>query len=390
MQALVLVSNARLPSHRAQSLQVVQAACAFARAGVATTLAHALRRRTPPVAGGGALFAYYGVPPGPRADLRAIPCSDWIDTVPRALQFLPARLQELTFSRHAARFVLRERREATVLSREIEAARALLRAGHERVFLELHRVPGGRARRAWLREVARCGHGILAISEGVRDDLSELGIDPGAVAVEHDAFEPARFQGVPGRAQARAQLGIAPDVALVAYTGGLLEWKGVDVLVDAARSVPEASFVIAGGMEADVERVRRHAQGLSNVRLDGFQAPGRVPLYLSAADVLAIPNRSAPAISARYTSPLKVFEAGAIGAAVVASDLPALRALLSHGQDAWLVPADEAQALAQGLRKLLSDGALRSRLGSALKARVREHTFDARAARILAWMASRG
>ena len=47
MAELVLLANARLPSQRAQSLQVVQAAAAFARAGHATTLLHARRRRTP-------------------------------------------------------------------------------------------------------------------------------------------------------------------------------------------------------------------------------------------------------------------------------------------------------------------------------------------------------
>ncbi len=386
----MLLSNARLPSERAQSLQVVQAACAFARAGVSTTLLHARRRRTPALPAGQDVFSHYGAPSGPRAELVALPCSDWIDAVPRALQFLPARVQELTFSRNAARFVLRERRQAAVLSREIEAARMLLRGGHRCVFLELHRVPGGRARRAWLSEVARSARGILAISEGVRSDLVDLGLDPACMLVEHDAFERARFLGVPERAAARAELGIAPDAALVAYTGGLLAWKGVEVLVDAARLVPEATFLIAGGMEADLQRLRAHAAGLSNVRLDGFQAPARVPLYLRAADVLAIPNRSQPAISSRYTSPLKVFEAGALSAAVVASDLPSLRALLTHGENAWLVPPDYPSALALGLRKLLADPGLRARLGAALRERTTEHTFDARAARILDWMASRG
>ena len=45
---LVLVANARLPSARAHSLQVMQAAAAFARAGVQTTLVHARRTQILP------------------------------------------------------------------------------------------------------------------------------------------------------------------------------------------------------------------------------------------------------------------------------------------------------------------------------------------------------
>jgi len=386
MASLVLLSNARLPSQRAQSLQVVQAACAFARAGVATTLLHARRRHAPPLPAGQDLYGYYGVPAGPRAEVVALGCLDWIDLVPRALQYAPARLQELSFSRRASAWVRAQRPGALVISREIEAGMRLARAGHPRVFLEVHRVPGGRLRRRWLCETARSARGVIAISGGVRDDLLALGLDPARVTVEHDGLEPARFAQPPAREQARAALGVERDRPLVVYTGGLLEWKGVDVLIEAARRMSDVRFLIAGGMDADVERLRTAARGLAHVRLDGFQAPERVVSYLAAADVLVVPNRSRPAISARYTSPLKVFEAMAAGCAVVASDLPSLRELLTHDRDAWLVAPDDPAALAEGLRHLLEDPALRERLGSALRERAQAHTWDARARRLLAWM----
>jgi glycosyltransferase involved in cell wall biosynthesis len=386
MSGLVLLANARLPSQRAQSLQVVQAACAFARAGTPTTLVHARRRKTPALPPGQDLFAYYAVPAGPRAEVVPVACVDWIDMAPRALQYVPARLQELTFARRAADWVRAQRPRAAVLSREVEAAQRLLRRGHEAVFLEIHRVPGGRTRKRWLLEVARAARGIVAISGGVREDLVALGVDGDRVVVEHDAMEPARFAGQRSREQARQELGLPGGAPLVAYTGGLLEWKGVDVLVDAARRMPDVRFAIAGGMEADVRRLQASAAGLTNVRLDGFQPPERVALYLAAADVVAVPNRSQPAISARYTSPLKVFESMAAGRAIVASDLPSLRERLAHDSDAWLVRPDDAGALADGLQRVLGDAALRERLAAALQARAAAHTWDARAQRILRWI----
>ncbi len=382
---LFLIANARMPSQRAQSLQVAHMASGFARAGVRTTLFYARRHGPPPLARD-AVLDFYAVPAGPRPELVALSCVDWIERTPRRLQFAPARLQELSFARSAARRAA-SAPEALVYCREIEAARLL--GARMRVFLELHRVPGGRLRRRWLREAAQTCRGIVAISAGVRDDLLELGLDGARIAVEHDAVDLARFATLPGRAAARAELGLAEQDVVCAYTGGLLEWKGVDVLVEAARACPEVRFVIAGGMEADVARIRAAAAGLANVRVDGFQPPARVPLYLAAADLGVVPNRSRPAISARYTSPLKVFEALAAGLPLVVSDLPSLREILASEADAVFAAPDDPAALAAGLRRLAADLGLRRALAARGRERVREHTWDARARRLLAWMEGR-
>jgi len=94
-------------------------------------------------------------------------------------------------------------------------------------------------------------------------------------------------------------------------------------------------------------------------------------------------------ISAKYTSSLKVFEAMAVGLSFVASDLPSLREILHHGEDAWLVEPDDPQALAQGIRTLVADPSLRAGLGGTLAARAAQYSWDARAARISAWIDAR-
>lgn len=396
--ALVLVANTRMPSQRAQGLQVAQMAAAFEREGARTTLMHARRKSRIELPPGQDAWRWYGVTQDDVPRLEPIACLDWIDRVPRVLQYVPARLQEQSFAKNAARAVLAEHEGARVLSREIETAFQLHRKRRARVYLELHRVPGGRARRKQLLACAKpAGQasgagaiaGVVAISGGVKEDLTRLGIEAQSILVAHDGFDPRRFERLPDRASARAALELPASVPLVVYTGGLLEWKGVDLLVDVARALPDAYFVIAGGMDADVQRLRQRAGGLANVRIEGFQAPERVPLYLAAGDVGVVPNRSKPAISARYTSPLKVFEAMAARLPLVASDLPSLREILTHGEDAWLVAPDDAQALRRGIEQLVADAALRKRLGEALGARAPLHTWQARARSILVWMHER-
>ena len=372
---VILVANARLPGERAQSIQVTQAAAAFQRLGVETTLLYADRRDTPRV-GVEEILAAQGVEPAPGLKMEPIDCSDWIDRFPRFLQYLPARMQELSFARNAARRILRRHPEASVVSRELETARHLVRAGHVHTHLELHRVPGGATRRRWLLEAAAGCRSIIAISGGVREDLIALGVATEKITVEHDAYDPALFEALPAKAAARAELELDPDQSIVVYTGGLLVWKGVDVLIDAARSLPEVQFLIAGGMPADVERTRAHAEGLSNVRIDGYQSPARVPLYLAAADLAALPNRSQPEISAKYTSPLKAFEYMASGLPIVASDLPSLREVLGEDPLTRFARADDPAALAEAISAHLSSGSSRTSRGTGF-------TWGARAERVI-------
>ena len=87
-------------------------------------------------------------------------------------------------------------------------------------------------------------------------------------------------------------------------------------------------------------------------------------------------------MSAAYTSPLKLFEYMASGRPIVASDLPALREVLRPDENAVLVEAGDAEALAAGVARLLGDAALASRLAAQAREDVREWTWDKRAERI--------
>jgi glycosyltransferase involved in cell wall biosynthesis len=103
---------------------------------------------------------------------------------------------------------------------------------------------------------------------------------------------------------------------------------------------------------------------------------------LCTADVLLLPHAAAAAT--RHLSPLKLFEYLAAGRAIVASDLPAFREILTQNEHALLVPPDDPRALAQAIALLSRDPALRARLGSAARVLSAQHTWRGRAAKILA------
>jgi glycosyltransferase involved in cell wall biosynthesis len=386
---LELVANARIPSVRAQAVQVLHVAASLRARLADVRLLHARRVPTPALPPGRELFEYYGIPDGARPRVEAVPCVDFVDRVPRRVQFVPARIQELSFAYNASALVRRTGDDAWVLSREVEAALHLVRAGRRAVFVEIHRVPAGRMRVRWLREVLERAAGVVAISGGVAEDLRELGAREERLCVEHDGVALENFADPLPKDRVRDELGLARNLPTVVYAGSLLEWKGVDVLLGAAERVPGARFVIVGGGESETAALRERHRALANVRFEGFRPPSEVARWLAAADVAVVPNRSTPAISAKYTSPLKVFEAMASGVAIVASNLPSLRDVLEHDRTAWLVEPDDPDALARGLGTLLSDPNLRIRLVTRARIAVTRYSWSSRARRLVAWMAER-
>jgi glycosyltransferase involved in cell wall biosynthesis len=75
----------------------------------------------------------------------------------------------------------------------------------------------------------------------------------------------------------------------------------------------------------------------------------------------------------RYVTPLKPFEAMAMGRCMVVSDLPALREAIGGGACGETVPPDDAPALAQILAELAGDPGRRLALAAAGREHVVAH-----------------
>ena len=62
--------------------------------------------------------------------------------------------------------------------------------------------------------------------------------------------------------------------------------------------------------------------------------------------------------------PNKVYQALAVGRAVVTADTPAIRELFTDGEQLLTVPPGDARALADAIERLQHDGSLRRRLAA--------------------------
>jgi glycosyltransferase involved in cell wall biosynthesis len=230
-----------------------------------------------------------------------------------------------------------------------------------------------RERRVWRGAAA-----FVATTAGIRDSFREaFGDRPRVHVIPNGADVPAERTFVPPD----------PTVSRVMYAGQLYPWKGVDVLVEAMAHVPEARFVILGGIheESDLGRIQHlvRSRGLGDrTEMPGTVAQARVADELAHASVVCVPFLKG-AMTERHTSPIKLFEALAAGRPIVATDLPSTREILSHEQNALLVPPGDPSALAAAIQRLLDDRSLATRLARAAFDSAPRYSWDARAKALL-------
>ena len=162
-----------------------------------------------------------------------------------------------------------------------------------------------------------------------------------------------RFEGAPPA--------LRSDAPLVGNVARLARQKDHRTLIEAARLVPEAEFVVAGdgALRAELER---QAAG-SRVRFLG--ARDDVPELLASFDVFAFPSLFEGLC-------LAVIEAQAAGVPVVATPVGGLRETVVDGETGLIVPTRDPSALAAAIRRLLDDRAAAEAMAAEAKRRVRE------------------
>jgi D-inositol-3-phosphate glycosyltransferase len=228
--------------------------------------------------------------------------------------------------------------------------------------------------------------GIIAANPDERADLIwSMGVPTEKVCTIPPGVDLALFQPLP-RESARATVGIGAEERVVLFVGRIDPIKGIDILIEAAQLMldqallnPSPSFVIIGGdlddrgnpvgplaLVADALAARGMA---AHFRLIGSQPQNELPLFYSAADVVAVPSR--------YESfGLVAVEALACGIPVVASRAGGLRFTIDEGEAGLLVRPQSPEALAHGLTTILADDALRAAMAAAARPSVERYDWQ--------------
>jgi glycosyltransferase involved in cell wall biosynthesis len=223
--------------------------------------------------------------------------------------------------------------------------------------------------RAATRRLVRAMDAVVAHSQhGAARLRDELGVDPARVhVIPHGAFE--HLTRLPEERPLPAELA-AVEKPVVLFFGLLRPYKGIDVLLDAWRSVEaDAELWIVGMPRMDLAPLRAAAD--ERVRfVPRFVSDPEIPAYFRRADVVVLPYRETEASGVLYT-------ALAFGKAMVLSDVGGF----GEAGAGRLVPPGDARALSSALTELLTNAAERQQLQEA--ARGAAVSWDAVAARTL-------
>ena len=220
---------------------------------------------------------------------------------------------------------------------------------------------------------------VVAVSSPLAAEARLLGATGVTVlpnGANPDAFTPS--SGTAG--EARKRLGLR-DVPTIGWAGIIRDWHGLELVLDALRTLPGVQLLVIGdGPARTAFAARAGSLGLA----DRVVVTGRVPHAEMARSLAALDVAVVADERTGIASPMKLLEYMGMGLAVVAPDAPNIRDIVTPDVDGVLFRAGDADDLARAFAALIGQPEMRQRLGRQARVRIeRERNWRRNAERVL-------
>ena len=207
--------------------------------------------------------------------------------------------------------------------------------------------------------VVRRADGVVAICEGLADDIAARGVPRERITIVRNAVNITDFEVID-----RPDLDLQRELALgpgpiFGFIGSLYAYEGISVLIQALPRLlethPGAQVLLVGGGPAEAElRALAAAQGVSDrVHFIGRVPHDQVRRYYSVIDVLVYPRKSTRLTE--LVTPLKPLEAMSLGRSFIASNVGGHRELIPEHLRANLFAADDPGELARVALRVVAE-----------------------------------
>lgn len=373
---IALITNSRIPSLTANSIQAMKVAQALMQLG------HDIKMFAPaetePVSKE-TLLTHYG--------LRLTP----------DLELLPSisGLKRLDFIVHAQRAA--KKFGAELIYTWLPQSAALGAWMGYPVALEMHADNSGKLGVWWMRQFwKQSTPKVMTVTTStLRKALersTQFEFPNEAILLAPNGVELEKYARLPSPVEARRQLNLKEELT-VGFTGHIYPGRGADLLFELAKQMPNVNFLWVGGTPelVDFWRGKLNEVGMTNVTMTGFVKHESIPLYQAAADVLLMPySRSIEASSgqdiAEVINPMKMFEYMASGRGIVSADLPSIREVLNEGNAVFCEAGNWEAVIGSwkaAIESLLADGPRRLALGTQARKDVEQLTWVKREERVM-------
>ncbi len=231
-------------------------------------------------------------------------------------------------------------------------------------------------------ETAKEASLIVTISKYSLEKIKQFyDVDEAKVRIVPNGVDPEKFKPLSDKTMAKRQFGLGNEPCVL-FVGSLIPRKGLPYLIEAAKNVvkqkPETKFLIVGDGPLKNQLIKAiDAYNLGvNFKFLGILKEELSDAY-NAADVFALP-------SVQEGQGIVMLEAQAAAVPPVAFDVGGVNEAIRDGETGLLVKRSDTDGLADALLRLLSDGALREKMGvNGRKFVVENYTWDLCAERML-------
>ena len=204
---------------------------------------------------------------------------------------------------------------------------------------------------------------VITVSETMKRNTLKGRTKPDRLRVIPTGLDPTALDGGATREETRARIGIPQEAVVIGTTGRVYIEKGHKYLIEAfaklAQNRPDSYLLIVGDgpMRPELEDYAGQLNLDHRVVFTGYYDD--LPGALRAMDIFAL----ATVLDEGF--PTVVLEAQLAGLPVVATRRGGTHETMQEGKTGYLVPARDAEALAEALGTLVGDASLRQAMGTA-------------------------
>ncbi|WP_181147973.1 glycosyltransferase [Arthrobacter sp. MYb213] len=219
---------------------------------------------------------------------------------------------------------------------------------------------------------------VFAITEEVREELISRGATKANISILPNAANIFQYVPLPAERSSVVTKKRAGEF-LLGYAGSLVNYEGLDLLVDSIAGLPEefnhiGALIVGDGKALPALKQQVAELGLDErIRFTGREPNEKINDYLAIFDAVVCPRKSN--IVTELVSPLKPIEAMAAGRPVIGSDVSPIATLLGTDSERGLLfAADNVDSLTEQITKLARD----PKLGQNIGRRARQWTVETR------------
>ena len=147
------------------------------------------------------------------------------------------------------------------------------------------------------------------------------------------------------------------------YFGHLYKGRGIEIIMEIARKMPEIFFLVYGGNLKQIKEYQNQ-NIMQNLKFMGYCSHQEVTKISRLVDVLLMPYQKNVSIglsgsdTSSWMSPMKMFEYMSTGVPIISSDLPVLREILKDSVNCLLSIPNDVESWVENIIKLKNNKSL--------------------------------